>query len=276
MSQKRKRGLQSGLSEIVARQTAPVPDKSKESSNLIAKFREQPQVNDLSGDAINETAGTPLPPPPTSLQPTETSSTPIAPARDFTRVANSITRDAMPGGLFKGISKKLYDALYLRTRGAVVPQREIKARQSDLRQWAGVSRNTLRAHIHHLEAVRLIEIKWELGDNDGAIYEVRLPEEVYLPPPPTTSLQPPPTSNQKLGGPSPRNWYWVEGVNPLIILTLIAILRLSLRLILSGAMMMTLPRSPDWSNLSNKSQKKSQAKNYHPQSASVGRNLPMS
>jgi hypothetical protein len=108
----------------------------------------------------------------------------------------------MPGGLFKGTSKKLYDALYLRTRGAVVPQRELKARQSDLMQWSGVSHNTLRSHIHHLEAVRLIEIKWELGDNDGAIYEVRLPEEVPLLPPPPTSLQPPPPSSQKLGGPS--------------------------------------------------------------------------
>jgi hypothetical protein len=108
----------------------------------------------------------------------------------------------MPGGLFKGTSKKLYDALYLRTRGAVVPQREIKARQSDLMQWAGVSHNTLRSHIHHLEAVRLIEIKWELGDNNGAVYEVRLPEEIPLLPPPTTSLQPPPTTNQNLGGPS--------------------------------------------------------------------------
>jgi hypothetical protein len=51
--------------------------------------------------------------------------------------------------------------------------------------------------------MRLIEIKWDLGDNDGAVYEVRLPEEIpLLPPPPTTSLHPPPPSNQKLGGPS--------------------------------------------------------------------------
>lgn len=195
MSQKRKRGLQSGLSEIVARQTAPAPDKSKESSDLIAKFREQSQVE-------NKQPNNPLPPPTTSLHPTRDSQTSAAPARDFARVANSITRDALPGGLFKGTSKKLYDALYLRTRGAIVPLREIKARQSDLMHWAGVSHNTLRAHIRHLEAVRLIEIKWELGDNDGAVYEVRLPEEIANPDPPSTSLQPPPTTNQKLGGPS--------------------------------------------------------------------------
>ncbi|MEA2175646.1 MAG: hypothetical protein QOD00_3238 [Blastocatellia bacterium] len=185
MSQKSKRGLQRGLSEIVERQTAPAPDKSKESSSLIAKFRDHPL----------------LPPPTTSsLQPIDE---PIAPTRDFARVANSITRDAIPGGLFKGTSKKLYDALYLRTRGAIVPVREIKAKHGDLMHWAGVSHNTLRTHLRHLEAVRLIEIKWELGDNNGAIYEVRMPEELdLLPPPPTTPLQPPPPSNQKLVPPS--------------------------------------------------------------------------
>jgi hypothetical protein len=117
-------------------------------------------------------------------------------------VANSTIRDAIPQGLFKGTSKKLYDALYLRTRGAIVPVREIKAKQGELMQWASVSHNTLRAHLRHLESVRLIERKWEVGDNDGAIYEVRLPEEIDLMPPPTTPLQPPPNSNQKLGGPS--------------------------------------------------------------------------
>ncbi len=194
MNQKRKRGLQSGLNEIVARQTAPVPDKSKESSDLIAKFREPSQAESEKSDL--------LPPPTTSPQPIRQPISTVAPARDFARVANSITRDALPGGLFKGTSKKLYDALYLRTRGAIVPLREIKARQSDLMHWAGVSHNTLRAHIRHLEAVRLIEIKWELGDNDGAVYEVRLPEEIVNLEPPSTPLQPPPTTNQKLGSPS--------------------------------------------------------------------------
>ncbi|MBA2731427.1 MAG: hypothetical protein H0U54_00905 [Acidobacteria bacterium] len=183
MSQKNKRGLQRGLNDIVEKQTAPVTDKSQESSSLIAKFRDQPL----------------LPPPTTSLQP---EARPIAPVRDFAKVANSITRDAIPGGLFKGTSKKLYDALYLRTRGAIVPVRQVKARQGDLMQWAGVSHNTLRTHLRSLEAVGLIEIKWELGDNYGAVYEVRLPEEIALLPPPTTSLQPPPSSSQKLGPPS--------------------------------------------------------------------------
>jgi hypothetical protein len=45
-----------------------------------------------------------------------------APARDFNRRANSIEREALPQGLFPGSSKKIYDALYLRTRGANPPR----------------------------------------------------------------------------------------------------------------------------------------------------------
>jgi len=40
MSQKRKSGLQRGLSEIVARQTAPTEEKARQSANLISKFAE--------------------------------------------------------------------------------------------------------------------------------------------------------------------------------------------------------------------------------------------
>jgi hypothetical protein len=168
---------------------APLPRPASPDDPSLRLFREAKAAQEKENDHL-------LPPPTTSpLQP-------VAPARDYAKVANSITRDAIPGGLFKGTSKKLYDALYLRTRGAIVPVRQVKARQGDLMQWAGVSHNTLRTHLRSLEAVGLIEVKWELGDNNGAVYEVRMPEEIDLLPPPTTSLLPPPSSNQKLEGPS--------------------------------------------------------------------------
>jgi hypothetical protein len=44
MSQKRKSGLQRGLSEIVARQTAPTEEKAKQSADLISKFAEPKPV----------------------------------------------------------------------------------------------------------------------------------------------------------------------------------------------------------------------------------------
>lgn len=190
MSQKRKRGLQRGLSEIVEKQTAPVEDRTRQSADLISRFSE-------SRPLLPPPPTTPLQPPPSNQQKT------VAPERNFARVANSIALDAMPAGLFKGTSKKLYDALYQRTRGAIVPSREIQATQTELMRWAGLSHNTLRAHIRHLESVQLIKVNWSLGDNSGAVYEVNLPEEVD--PPTTPSYHLPPTtppSNQKLGPPS--------------------------------------------------------------------------
>src|SRR5215207_8888115 len=52
---------------------------------------------------------------------------PIAPERNFNKRANSLEHSALPSGLFPGASKKIYDALYVRTRGAVVPARTVQA-----------------------------------------------------------------------------------------------------------------------------------------------------
>ncbi len=165
------------------------------------------QVAALTEVAIN-TSPTTHHPPATTHQPTTNQS--AAPARDFTRVANSIVRDAVPAGLFRGESKKLYDAIYQRTRGAIVPRRQIRATQSELMEWARISHNTLKAHLKHLSRVGLLKVYYVRGDNTGAEYEVFLPEEVAPPtthhPPtshePSTShnLAPPTSQNLVLGG----------------------------------------------------------------------------
>jgi hypothetical protein len=144
-------------------------------------------------------------PPTTYLPP----ATPIAPERDFVRVPNSVVRDALPSGLFKGESKKTYDALYQRTRGAVVPRRMLRATLSEVMAWADVSHNTLKAHLKHLARVGLVRVHYVRGDNTGAEYEVLTPEEA----PPTThqpqtthqlatsqNLAPPTSQNLVLGG----------------------------------------------------------------------------
>ena len=106
---------------------------------------------------------------------------PTAPERDFNRRANSIERDAIPAGLFPGASKKLYDALYLRTRGAHQPTRTIQATRTELMKWAGIgSRNTFLNHMRHFLKVGLLIRHFEIGDNDGAQYEVCIPEEIDL------------------------------------------------------------------------------------------------
>lgn len=191
----------------------PKPGRAKFELREPAKPLAEPEIRQLPLDhpmaAILEPAlkAQTAPPPPTTthhLLPPPTN-LPTAPTRDFARVANSINRDALPAGLFRGTSKKTYDALYQRTRGAIHPTRQLKAKHGELREWAKVSHNTLREHLRHLEAVGLLVRKWELGDNDGAVYEVFIPEEIRTPshllPPPTT----PSTSDQNLVGPSNQN-----------------------------------------------------------------------
>jgi predicted transcriptional regulator len=108
----------------------------------------------------------------------ETIKKPVSPVSDFQKVPNSITRDGIPNKLFKGTSKNTYDALYLKTRGAIKPVRTIKATKRELMKWIGISHVTIFKHLKHLESVGLIAIEQQLGSHAGSIYEVFIPEEV--------------------------------------------------------------------------------------------------
>lgn len=142
---------------------------------------------------------------------------PIAPARDFNKRANSLEREALPAGIFPGSSKRLYDALYVRTRGAVVPARSIRATKRELSDWSGIRNvKTLDSHLRYFGAVGLIISSWERGQNDGATYEVLLPEETsglfvaarrVTPPNPTSPHVTPPNVgiDQNLGSPHHQN-----------------------------------------------------------------------
>jgi hypothetical protein len=113
-----------------------------------------------------------------------------APARDFNRRANSIERDALPQGLFPGSSKKIYDALYLRSRGAHPPRTSVRASRRDFLDWTDIRNlKTVDGHLRYLMSVGLIIRYWELGSTEGSEYEVRLPEE--LPRLPTSPHQSP-------------------------------------------------------------------------------------
>jgi hypothetical protein len=142
---------------------------------------------------------------------------PLAPQRDFNKRANSLDRVALPAGIFPGSSKKLYDALYIRTRGAVVPIKSIRATKRELSEWSGIrNAKTIDAHLRYFSAVGLIISSWERGQNDGALYEVLLPEETsglfvrsrgVTPPDPTLRGDTPPEgeSPQNLGSPYHQN-----------------------------------------------------------------------
>jgi hypothetical protein len=193
--------------------TKPKPRSSKLPLREPAKPLERPEapppdpdhpIFSLIGPARDaETAQSPTThhPPPTTQPSGEHS---VAPARDFVRVPNSVVRDALPAGLFKGESKKTYDALYQRTRGAVVPRRMMRATLSDVMAWADVSHNTLKTHIKHLSRVGLITVHYVRGDNTGAEYEIFTPEEASKGVQPPTTHHPPPT-NHNLGPPTTQN-----------------------------------------------------------------------
>jgi len=196
--------------------TKPKPRATKLPLREPAKPLAQPEVKPPSPDhpifnligpaKAAETPGTHHPPPTTDQPPT---AQPVAPSRDYVRVPNSVVRDALPAGLFKGESKKTYDALYQRTRGSVVPKRMTRATLADIMAWAGVSHNTLKAHLKHLSRVGLVKVHYVRGDNTGAGYEVFTPEEAspttHQPPtghpqPSSQNLAPPTSQNLVLGG----------------------------------------------------------------------------
>ncbi|MDQ3918100.1 MAG: hypothetical protein M3348_06445, partial [Acidobacteriota bacterium] len=194
MSQKRKSGLQRGLSEIVARQTAPREDKSKLSRGLIDKFSESPAPEPatstpatLRTQSTHGTQGTrgrqgkTLRQKPASLPEATVQS--IAPARDFTRTANSIVREVVPAGVFTGKGKQIYDYLYSKTRGAITPTRSAQLTRRDIMKGAHVgSDKTLRENLLRLRRAGLVT--WDGNENVGAhagnLYTVYLPEEVTL------------------------------------------------------------------------------------------------
>jgi hypothetical protein len=108
----------------------------------------------------------------------------IAPERDYTRVANSIVRHAVPSGLFGeqgGKAKELYDTLYSLTRGAVVPKKKVRIPKDQLMRKAGIgSEVTLRKNLARLKDANLVKESIVPGAHGGNEYEVFLPEEVGL------------------------------------------------------------------------------------------------
>ena len=129
------------------------------------------------------------------------SSLPIAPARDYNKRANSIDREALPAGTFPGASKKIYDALYLRTRGAITPERIIRATRKEMMKWTGIKDiKTINAHVRKLIDAGLIIRTKLVGEHEGSIYEVLLPEETSIglvPYPYQTQTSAVPDPNQK-------------------------------------------------------------------------------
>ncbi len=121
---------------------------------------------------------------------------PTSPVKNFTKVPNSVTSDAIPQGMFKGLSKHTYDVLYKLTRGAINPRREVQLTRLELMKLTGLSENTQRAHVKYLSVAGLLKITYHTGKHEGAIYEVLVPEEIDTLSPTNPSQVVPTTPNQ--------------------------------------------------------------------------------
>ena len=195
---------------------SPIQSKPEDSPKSVQKHRASGPIASKSSEIPGETSD--------SLKAVQTQSNPssIAPERNFNRRANSLERSALPAGQFPGASKKIYDALYVRTRGAVVPTRMVQARHRELLAWSGVKDiKTIKTHLNKLREQGLIVWQTMKGEHEGSFYEVFLPEEVGSDPDLAQS-QPNPSPGQKtdldlaqflgwagLGNPSDS-----KGVNP--------------------------------------------------------------
>ncbi len=104
----------------------------------------------------------------------------VAPERDFQRIPNSITRKAIPQGVFRGKSKQVWDYLWSVTRGAIVPVTSTRKSRREIKAGSGLgSMVTVDASLEHLENVGLIAVRPAVGSLSGNEYEVFTPDEAY-------------------------------------------------------------------------------------------------
>jgi hypothetical protein len=177
----------------------PLPHPIEE----ILGFANSSQPDPAQPIATQPNSTQPIPTQPSPTQPNlSANQASVAPTRDFNKRANSIDRDAMPKGHFPGTSYKLYNALYQRTRGAVIPVRMIQATKRELMEWSNIkSKNTIAVNLQILLANGWIRRSLEVGDHGGSIYEIYTPEEVSdsTQPNPTHVNPSQPDPTQKLG-----------------------------------------------------------------------------
>ena len=101
----------------------------------------------------------------------------ISPTKNYTKVPNSVARQAIPEKFFRGLSKHTYDVLYLQTRGAIVPKRTIQLTKDELVKMTGLSKDAVKLHIKYLKNSGLIKSHPAVGSRAGWEYEVLVPEE---------------------------------------------------------------------------------------------------
>jgi hypothetical protein len=179
----------------------PTRQPKKKTPGIFDNLRKLPErhpVEEILGlTPVEETPGATPSTPSTPPRPSTPSTAPrpstpsaqktrsgISPERDYTKVANSIVRVAVPAGIFGDYgskAKEIYDYLYQQTRGAVVPKRKVRIPKDRLMRGAGIgSEVTLRKNLMRLQESLLVKETIVPGTHGGNEYEVFLPEEAGL------------------------------------------------------------------------------------------------
>lgn len=112
-------------------------------------------------------------------EPSNTPATEISPIKDFQKVPNSVTREVLAQGYFKGKSKQVWDYLWSISRGAIQPTRFVRKSRKEIKSGSGIgSMVTVDAAIEHLEQFGLIKVERAVGSLIGNKYEIFTPEEI--------------------------------------------------------------------------------------------------
>src|SRR5215216_3817142 len=208
----------------------------KSNSGIFDNLRQLPHPVE---EFLNPTQPSPTEPSPPQPNPAPPNSAqPVARVKDYNKRANSIER-ALSEGLFPGTSQKLYNALYKRTRGAIVPARMVKATKRELMAWSGIkSKNTIAVNLKILTSIGWLNATVDPGDHEGNIYEVFIYEELTQPSPAQPkSSHPIQTQPRNWEETQPRNWVGMGWVILLIIKDFTSPTRLFLRLRQKNLMM---------------------------------------
>lgn len=185
MSHKRKSGLQRGLSEIVARQTAVTEEKARQSASLISRFAEPKSVS-------SPTVPVPgIPPDGIPLQPISSDGTPVidrskeaerAQTRPSLKLAEIVKEERGYYPTFNDISDRLVPELKLDAYEQVVLYRLYRLSRgwqkdtcvvghTKLANNTNLSRSTVQKTVARLLERGLIENMGDRG-NDGTEYRV--------------------------------------------------------------------------------------------------------
>jgi hypothetical protein len=166
MSQKKKSGLQRGLGDIVASQTAPRADKAAASASLIGKFREDPGDVPVTPAGIPEAIPAGIPEGiPTSIP---TTSEPRRSPETFTPLDATHTAS----------EKSVYSIMYRETVSKGVDTRRFGP--AELIRKTGIrSRNTVHRALYGLAEKLSVEVVEEAkGNTFGPLYRVHRPQDI--------------------------------------------------------------------------------------------------